>query len=93
MKKSNDINMNDDKKLEPLKELFELLSLKLKGFNKTDDYFDFYYDNYTFTFTYRNNQIQLADNVDIYDYSDNFIGNFNLETTNNIASINDLKGE
>lgn len=83
--------MNNTKKLEPIKDLFELLYLKLKGFNKTDELFDFYYNNYTFTLTYRNNQIKLADNVDVYDEYDNFIGNFNLETINSITSINDLK--
>ena len=83
--------MNNINKLEPLKDLFELLYLKLNGFNKEDDLFDFYYDNYTFTLTYRNNQIKLADNVDVYDEHENFIGNFNLETINNITSINDLK--
>ena len=83
--------MNNINKLEPLKDLFELLYLKLEGFNKTDERFDFYYDNYTFTLTYRNNQIQLADNVDVYSEHENFIGNFNLETVNSITSINDLK--
>ncbi len=83
--------MNNINKLEPLKDLFELLYLKLDGSNKKDDLFDFYYDNYTFTLTYRNNQIQLADNVDVYDERENFIGNFNLETINSITSINDLK--
>ena len=40
---------------------------------------------------FRNNQIQLADNVDVYDEHENFIGNFNLETVNSITAINDLK--
>ena len=83
--------MNNINKLEPLKDLFELLYLKLDGFNKTDELFDFYYDNYTFTLTYRNNQIQLADNVDVYDEHENFIGNFNLETVNSITAIIYLK--
>jgi hypothetical protein len=83
--------MNDIKKLEPLKDLFELLYLKLKGFNKEEDLFDFYYDNYTFTLIYRNNQINLANNVDVYDEHENFIGNFTLEEINNISSINNLK--
>ena len=56
--------MNNINKLEPLKDLFELLYLKLNGFNKEDDLFDFYYDNYTFTLTYRNNQIKLAAWID-----------------------------
>lgn len=83
--------MNNTKKLEPIKDLFELLYLQLKGFNKTDELFDFYYDNYTFTLTYRDNQIKLADNVDVYDEHENFIGNFNLFAINNVTSINDLK--
>lgn len=83
--------MNDIKKLEPLKDLFELLYLKLNGFNKEEDLFDFYYDNYTFTLIYRDNQIKLANNVDVYDEHENFIGNFTLEEINNISSINDLK--
>ena len=35
--------MNNINKLEPLKDLFELLYLKLDGSNKTDERFDFYY--------------------------------------------------
>ena len=83
--------MEEINKLEPLREVFELLCKQLKGFNMTGELFDFDYNNYTFTLVYRNNQIKLADNVDVYDEHGKFIGNFNLYAINNITSIQDLK--
>lgn len=80
--------MEETNKLEPIREVFNLLCEYLKGYNMEGELFDFDYKNYTFTFIYRNNQIKLADNVDVYDEHDNFIGNFNLETINNMKGVN-----
>ena len=82
------ITMKEINKLEPLREVFEFLCKQLKGFNMTDELFDFDYKNYTLTLVYRNNQIKLADNVDVYDEHDNYIGNFKLETVNNMEGVN-----
>lgn len=83
--------MNEINKLEPLKDVFNFLCEYLKGFNMIGEEFDFEYKNYTFKFLYRNNQIRLANDVDVYDEHNNFIGTFSLEQANNITSIQELK--
>lgn len=68
-----------------LKFLFEKLCHKLDGYNITQydnmTIFDFNYDQYTFTFKLTDTNIMLADNVDIYDEHENYLGNYNLEET------------
>lgn len=66
-----------------LKLLFNSLCMKLGGFNLTEyeemTIFDFYYDQYTFTMKLKDNNITLADNVDVYDEHEQFIGNYTLK--------------
>lgn len=73
---------------EPLRDVFEYLCENLKGFNMIGEEFDFEYKNYTFTFLYRNNQIKLANDVDVYDERDNFMGTYSLKQANNIKGVN-----
>ena len=79
---------------EPIKDVFNRLCYYLDGHNLiTYDncmLFDFEYDKYTFTMKYENNQITLANNVDVYDSHDNFKGNYTLEEVNTATTIEEL---
>lgn len=66
--------------------LFEMLGTKLGGMNFTleDDgtgFFDFNYDQYCFTFKLDEEGISLADNVDIYNEYEQYVGNYSLKET------------